>query len=318
MRKFLLKLLIYALTLSAITTIIDLYYLYHIHQVNDVTIPDGIQICNFGSSHGQRGFNYEDFRGKYVCCNFSMTAQALIYDSKLLMHYKGKLKQGAYVFIVVSYFSFFGKPETEHETFLAKNKRYYRVLPPELIINYDRYTDIYTNYLPALSFAGVHDLIRLLLYGKKITYEGFIMDNDIWTKSAVLSDMEDVFHHYEVHIADNLDQYGNRLRKQESFDAVYTMINLCRDIGARPILVTVPFTRAYTDTIRKNDPNFFADFYSVIDEIKQNSGVEYYDYAFDERFCDNLALFNDTNHLNKEGARRFTNILLREVLGITP
>ena len=319
MRKFLIKLFVYAVLLSALTAAVNLYYLNQLNKDKYLDVPDGIEICNFGSSHGQLGFNYKDFRGKYICSNFALSSQSLLYDYRVLLHYRDKIKPGAYAFIVVSYFTLFGPPEVEEASFLSKNKRYYRLLPPELITNYDRMTDLYVNYLPALSFEGMRALIRFMLFGEEIYCEHFNLDRSAWDRSVVNSTVSgDAVQAYMRHITEQLGRDGKRMRSQEAFDSLYALIDLCREIGAIPILVTVPCTRVYIDTIRKNDPEFFADFYAVIDEIKQKKNIEYYDYASDERFCDDLNLFLNSDHLNREGARRFTNILLREVLGITP
>lgn len=40
----------------------------------------------------------------------------------------------------------------------------------------------------------------------------------------------------------------------------------------------------------------------------------YCDYAFDERFMNNYKWFMNADHLNKEGARQFVNILMDEVV----
>ena len=283
-----------------------------------INVPNDIEISNFGASQSELGFNYEDFSGKYVCSSFALGSQPFFYDYRVLQHYRHKIKRGACIFILASYFSFFGEPENGTEGFLSMNKRYYRLLPREMIRFYDWKTDIFVNYLPMLSVEGVATFINLLLH-RPITYENFNLHPGNWSRTTNIDEVRiDTLGAYARHIASKLDKDGHRMRNQEAFDSIYAFIDLCREIGARPVLVTVPYTRVYTDTIKEKDPKFFDDFYSVIDEVRQKTGVEYYDYAFDERFCDNYNLFVNSDHLNKEGARRFTNILLREVLGITP
>ena len=319
MKKFAIKLLIYVACLSAITVAVNLLYL-HLSAKYIVSVPDHIQICNFGSSHGKRGFDYEDFKGKYSCSNFALTSQTLAYDMRILQHYKDRIDPGASVFIVASYFTFFGKPTTESKSFLSLNIRYYNLLPPELIMNYDWMTDISVHYLPVLSAATLTDFIKLLLgFSKKSTYESFnVVDEDLTRTTNPQAASDDAVLAYTRHISRQFDENGRRMRKQEAFDAVYEMIKLCREIGAKPILVTVPYTREYTDTIKKNAPESFREFYAVIDEIRQKTGIEYYDYGFDERFRNDYSLFLNSDHMNRKGARMFTRILLREVLGITP
>lgn len=58
----------------------------------------------------------------------------------------------------------------------------------------------------------------------------------------------------------------------------------------------------------------------IADSLAQFVGKVYdvpqgfYDYAFDERFSNSYNLFFNSDHLNKEGARLFTNILMDETV----
>ena len=320
MKKFFIRITVYVSIIAAITLAVNICYICVDPEYNSMNVPENIQICNFGSSHGQRGFNYEDFKGRYICSNFGLSSQSLLYDYRILKHYQNNLQPDAAVFIVLSYFSFFGSPEFEGKDFFSKNKRYYRFLPPELILQYDWKTDLYVNYFPCLSPSGLVVFMKNILgidRDAKIFEDNFNLYDKGWN---IVTDAHnaalDAPAAYSRHIETRFDGSGRRLRRQEAFDAVYGMIGLCRQLGARPILVTVPYMREYTDTIRKNAPEFFSDFYAVIEEIQRKTGAEYYDYAFDERFCGNYSLFINSDHMNREGARRFTNTLLREVLGI--
>lgn len=307
MKNFLCKLFTYVVIISLITLGINLLYIREVKDNDTITdVPDNIRICNFGSSHGLYGFDYQDVEGKYTCFNFALSSQSLLYDYRILLNYKGKIQNGATVFITVSYFSFFGEPEYKDENFASKNKRYYKFLPSELITEYNWKTDMYVNYLPALSSEGLFKLVKVLLHLNEATDEGINI--------AKVDD--DAMAAYKRHIANKFDTNGNRIRKQEAFEAIYGMINLCREIGARPIMITPPYFHVYTEVVRKEDPNFFGDFYAVLDEIVSNTGCEYYDYAFDDRFCRDFSLFRDSDHLSRKGARTFTDNILSEILSI--
>ena len=319
MKKFILKLLAYAAIISSLTARINAYYIMNTENDSEIKgVPQLIQICNFGSSHGLNSFNYEDAGEKFVCFNFALSSQPLLYDYRVLQHYRNMIKPGATVFIVISYFSFFGKPEVESDSFLARNMRYYKFLPSELIIAYDWTTDMYINYLPALSPEGLAATIKLLFgVAKKDDTKKNDNDNDYWDRTTDAEYVaSDAIKAYRRHIAVQRDENGVRMRRKESFESLYGIIELCREIGARPMLVITPYLLEYTDAVRKNDPEFFRDFYSVIEEIRQKTGLEYYDYAFDERFCRDYSLFMNADHLNRKGARKFTDILLLEALSI--
>lgn len=316
MRKLINKIFIYVLLLISIVLGLNIMYIYK-NKNGDIGafangVPDNIQICNFGSSHGLYGFNYEDVKN-YTCFNFALSSQTLLYDYKILMNYKANINHGTTVFILVSYFSFLGKPQVEEENFASINRRYYKILPHNLIEKYDWKTDVYVNYLPVMiSCKNLLDIVKIsFLPEVKKDAIGKEMNHKDCEKDAQAA--------YLRHIVTNkINSNGIRIYNQEYFDSLYGMIKLLREIGATPILITTPYTREYTDTIRKHDPKFFGEFYANINDIVKKTGIKYYDYSRDERYINDYSLFRDSDHMNKKGARIFTNNLLKEVLNIFP
>lgn len=319
MKKFLLKLSIYLSCLLGVVLGTNMLYLnvIGIGEPEIKNVPDNIQICNFGSSHGLMGFNYVDIEQEYTCFNFGLTSQTLRYDYKILKHYKNKIQKGAAVFIVVSYFSFFGRPEVEGKDFASRNKRYYMFLPPNLIDNYDIKTDICIKYLPVLNLHldDAYRFMREVSRKKKVAPVRPVVNYIPKTNPDHAA--QDAIEAYGRHIVSGRGGKGNkRIYRQEAFDAFYEMIAICKEIKAIPILVTTPFLKEYTDTVRQKDPEFIGDFYSVLNEIVKNTGIKYYDYSLDEHFSDAYDLFSNSDHLNSEGARIFTDCLVHEALGI--
>ena len=308
MKKFLTKIFAYILVLGMLVMSINLFCLRNYDPVETIAnVPDGIQICNVGSSHGYFGFNYEDAARKYVCFNFALQSQSLRYDLKVLENYRDKIRNGAYVFVPASYFSFFGRPETQDENFESKNKRYYRFLRTDLIDKYDAWTYFYVRYFPSLNLQDFKDTVKRVLHKTS--------GDNRWDQEADSRDM-DGFARYEYHVKSKLDEKGHRIFKQEAVDALRGIIAFCREIGATPVLVTPPYLHEYSGAVHENDPQFFTDFYGVIDGIVKETGIKYYDYSEDERFKDKYEYFFNSDHMNRKGARFFTNILLRETVGI--
>ena len=311
MKQFVLKLVIYIVLLSGI--IFGLNEIYE-HQPRSYDkfvkgVPDNIQICNLGSSYGLNDFFYADIEKEYTCFNFAMGSQNLLYDCRILEHYRNKLQKGAVVFIVLSHFSFFGKPAVMGENFASMNKRYYKFLPPQLIEAYDKKTDFFVNYMPVLVIgSNIRQFVQEVF---------LVRDNgdDITTPEAAKTEGPARF---KAFFTNMVDEYGKKILNHEALDSLYKIIDICRDIDARPILVTTPYLKEYNDAIPQNDSEFYSDFYAVINEIVRDTGLKYYDYSQDERFIKNHSLFINQDHLNRKGARLFTNILLSEVLGITP
>lgn len=185
MKKFLSKLIAFTAIIVILTLAVNFLFVKMDKSDPDYTnkfgnIPDTLDVCNFGSSHGLYGFNYEDIQyNGYKCFNFGLVSQYISYDYRLIQQYGNHIGEGTIVFIPVSYFSLFGKGEEVDDDFESKNKRYYSILPSELIKNYDVKTDIYVNFLPALG-ADTSVLIKTLI-GKGSTAG----DNDYnWMRVA--------------------------------------------------------------------------------------------------------------------------------------
>lgn len=317
MKRFIAKILIFLLIVGSISACVNFVYMKRDHSDPQgirkfQNMPSSIMVCNFGSSHGLFGFNYEDVDG-VECFNFALSSQTLSYDKRLFDYYKDNIADGAVVFIPVSYFSLYGNPEITGEGFLNKNKRYYQILPPEMIKEYDIKTGIYTK-LPSLS-AGV-SLVKTLLVGSENTYHGITWHDITWSRLATDIDVKvDAEQACERHIFKNkLDNEGNRILNQEEIEALEYIINACYEKGCTPILVTTPYLSEYTDEIKKEDPSFLNGFYDQINRIVEKTGVSYYDYGFDDRFIENYVWFMNSDHLNKEGARQFVNILMDEIV----
>lgn len=314
MKRFLVKMMTFFIITAVITIGINFVFMKrdtldpdYVRKFQD--IPDAITICNFGSSHGLYGFCYDDQK-KYDCFNFALESQMLSYDLRLFDYYADNICEGAIVFIPVSYFSFYGEDERMGDIFLSKNKRYYKILPSNLIKDYDLKTDIYVRYLPALS-ADADILIETLFAGGVNS-----VNEEKWLQTAVGTDVQ---HDAELavlrHVIKNkIDENGKRIINQEELESLECLINRCYQKGCTPVLVTTPFLKEYTDEVKKADPDFFENFYSLLDRVIDDTGVSYYDYGFDDRFSESYEKFLNADHLNKQGAKEFVDILMDEVV----
>ncbi len=213
MRKFVSKFIIFIVIIAVVTVSVNWVYVKrdksdpnHINKFYD--IPSDVQICNFGSSHGLYGYNYEDIEDTYSCFNFGLSSQTISYDYRLFEEYGDCIGNGTIVFITVSYFSLFGKGEVNDGGFESKNKRYYAILPATLIKEYDLKTDFFTNYLPALvADTGV---LAKTLVGKSV-------DNNEVNWQRVASDIDvsaDAEAAYGRHIKNRYDENGCRIINQ--------------------------------------------------------------------------------------------------------
>ena len=319
MKRFLTVLIAFLLILGTLTFAVNALYLYQQNQVVDTmspmrssdavirNVPEGIEVACFGSSHALLGIDFEDYEQNTVCFNFGQASQFLSYDDKLLQHYLDNFAPGATVLITISHFSLFGKPDTEYDNFAALNKRYYKVLPDNLIKQYDAKTDFYVTKFPALAAEDALSLLSMLI--------GRNHPNTEWENSTNSEQVaQNAENRYRTFVENKRAADGSRLYNQEEIDALYHMIALCQENGLRPMLITTPYLKEYMDQIRENDPAFMDDFYGIIEQIRGKMGVPYFDYSTDDRFASNYKLFHDADHLNRSGARMFTGILFHEIV----
>lgn len=316
MKKFLLILFVFVLIVGLITSAINGLYLYNDRKTPDTmssdrnndaqikNVPSGIQLCNFGSSHGMYGFDYENVEDRFICYNFGQTSQFISYDYRILQNYIDNFDKGAVVFITISHFSLFGPPDITYENFASLNKRYYKFLDDDLIKEYDAKTDFFVSYAPSLVSDDIVSLFKGLLG---------IRDSSVWNEMTdAQAAAEHAYSRYSVFIKEKMDENGERLYNEEEIAALYNMIALCQDRGLVPILVTTPYLSEYNDSVRENDPEFYDDFYSLIGKVVSDTGVRYFDYSCDPCFIDDYSLFYNTDHLNRNGAQKFTGILIEE------
>lgn len=314
MKRFVKKLLILLLIMAALALLVNAAY--EAKRVPDYdntdkfsSVPERIRVCNFGSSHGLCGFNYEDCEEDWGCFNFGLLSQYLSYDFRLFRNYASRIEEGATVFLPVSYFSLLGEDETNLGDFESKNRRYYAILPPALIKEYDPGTALCERFIPVLA-VDKGTLLRTL-QGRNVPD----LTPETWRRTADTMDIAaDAQAAYMRHVGYQCG-YEEYVVNRGEIDALYDLIHGCREIGAVPVLITMPYLREYTDAVKGAD-GFFELFYSIIGRVASDTGTDFCDYAFDERFADRYDWFMNADHLNEEGARVFTDIVLEEVAGL--
>lgn len=156
MRNFFFKLLIMIVLVSL--SLLGLNYAYintnAYYLLNDTAkfenVPKGIEICNLGSSHGQKSFNYSEINERGF--NFGLSGQDFYYDLQVLKQYSENLRKGAVVLIVLSYFSY--NMDLFEGEFFNRSPRYYTFLDQDLIYNTSFPNLIKYRYLPIITAGG--------------------------------------------------------------------------------------------------------------------------------------------------------------------
>lgn len=314
MKKFLFKLLILFLSISVIIIPMHCIFMNNYVDVDNeyknkfYDVPYSIEVCNFGSSHGQLGFKYDKISSKYICFNFALASQSLSYDYRILKNYKNHIKEGAYVFIPVSDYMLFGEKQDKIYGYINKNQRYYYFLPPNLIENFDIEKYIYVK-LPWLN-CNLKELIDVLLNRNDKNVSVYTWKNGTTYVDCVLDTKERT----GKRVVDENGYYYYKKINDQELNALYDMIDLCKEIKAVPILLTMPMTGAYSETTNKMDTNFFNTYYDLMNKVANEKEVKYIDYRYDKRLSDNYNLYKDSDHLNDFGAIAFVDILVEEVI----
>ena len=105
MKKFCIQLIIYLAVLCICIVGLNNIYIHLDPNDSDYTkkfcdVPNNIEICNLGSSHGLFGYNYEDIKNDHTCFNFALTSQSLSYDYRILKYYENNLQEGCIVNVI--------------------------------------------------------------------------------------------------------------------------------------------------------------------------------------------------------------------------
>lgn len=271
-----------------------------------VEIEPEIIISNTGNSHGLYGFNYEELKKEYNCFNFALTSQKLSYDYRLVLNYGDYLADDGIMFITVSFFSLYGEDEEEQEIFESTNRRYYKILPPQLIKEYNWKEDIKQHIFPVIND---EEVLKTFVEGKET---GEVYQKFWYSNAAETGDLEDNAQKaYERHYVTNGNIINNKRINEKECKALVDLILFCKSKNIQPILITTPYTYEYTEKIEQD---FLDDFYMRIENIARRNNVEYYDYSCDERFARYPQFFVNADHLNYNGALEFTNIVKDEII----
>lgn len=315
MKRFLVTVFVYLTILGAIIFSINWIYVEKTHDANKFDyVPSDIEICNLGSSHGLYGYNYQDIEDDYTCFNFALNSQSLSYDERILEYYQKNLSPGGVVVVDISFFSPWGYPENDKEDFESKNQRYYEILPPNMIKEYDLYTDLMIYRFPSLN-AGIQSVFHTIIKDTNKDAEIPLSYPEINDVTNVSTLQKDVTAACKRHIFQNRrNENGELFLNEEETQALSQIAEICRKRNVTPIFVTCPYLKEYTDEIGRQDSDFYNQFYDWIYTTSNELGVDYYDYSLDERFIYDYSLFFNGDHMNSAGATKFTDILYEEVI----
>lgn len=314
MKKFIIRVVCVLLASAVLLQGVQVWYRKNIDEMKRFSnVPNKIMVANIGSSHGECDFVYDDLEKQGITgFNFGIQAQTIEYDEKVFDNFVGKMAKNSYLIIPISYMTFMLSDDSlDEETFKLKNYRYYSFMKYRNMIGVTFKEYFKVKYL---AFFKTDMRIQLANY-----FEAFFMGEKTESEVRESSDMlgmnlSDIEHNaadaYERHVLNykNGDSYAFRT---DLIEKVYSIIEKCHEHDITPVMVTTPYTKAYNDCV---ESEFLEQFNAIIDKIADDTGTEYHDYARDDRFYDDYSLFIDTDHLNRKGALKFTDIVYSECI----
>jgi hypothetical protein len=303
--KFLLKTTIFLLPLAAVFAYFEINLrgmetTYSIKKRDFEAQLDSVEVLILGSSHALYGIDPAQFSLKTY--NLSNSSQTLYYDVRLTEKYLDRMPLLKKVIIPVSYFSLWYQLEDtkdswrryfyektwgiEHEEiqqFDSENFSYVMLYSPKIALHYWQRGFQDTNVTGALKPNGwipakPHEQNQL---------------TDLLAKIRVHS-------HDIVHFENRLDVNLGDLER---------LVKLLKKRKIEPIFITLPVSELYAkyanqDVVLKND--------SLLKKMANRYNLQYFTYFSDSRFS--LSDFNDNDHLNPNGAQKFSRILNEEAL----
>lgn len=304
MRIFFCKTIVLFLLLFFTIAVLNFLYTNTNYWKNTVVIekfeniPEGIQLANVGSSHGERSFDYSDV--PYRSINFALGSQWFLYDYAILKQYVNQFSRNGVLLILISYNQIF-RIKTD---FRDQRARYYRFLDKEHMDYYSIQEKILYTRVPVLT-AGT--TLKFIIKDQRpsITRTGVVKEPQL-TRHAITR--------HRGWTAGISDVETREKRFAHNKSLVNQIIAFCYAHDIQPVLVTTPVTSVLNNIFWEKTPDFFDDFYRFTRELQEAyPSLLYLDYSHDPRFEDDLSLFSDSHHLNIVGARKFTTVIISDL-----
>ena len=245
------------------------------------SVPDEIDVAVFGASHAKAGFRSPP-EGK-VFFNFAMSSQSPQYDYMQMLEFQDRIKPGALIVIIVSYQCPFW-PDHD-DTFDSKQARYYKLLSPEHIIDYDPFKDLMYDHFCLLA-ENLATITKSFLDKEALQNDPVELD-----VSTIAAQQIDVSSRHLTMIMDSFPEPS--AGAMEAYDK---MLQLCEEKDWNAVIVTVPFLDEYTDIF---PDEIYPVFYGLVDQLCEKYDVPYLDFSDCEQFKGRYDLYADIDHLDQ-------------------
>lgn len=104
-------------------------------------------------------------------------------------------------------------------------------------------------------------------------------------------------------------KYNENVLK-DTYNSIVSIINYAKEKNIRLIFYTTPVYKSFTDYYSKESINVMRNKMKL---LKKEFGIEYYDFSEDTKFISNNKFYYNSDHLNKNGAKEFSENLIKIV-----
>ena len=321
MKRFIKKVAVFGLILSVLLGSLNLAYVNteYYKNLNDMrkykSVPEHIDVANFGASHSACAFNwygYTDFDGM----NMALGSQTVVYDEALFDYYFDHLDENSTVILEVMFKSLY-EQEPDEPPYGSSITRYYQVLSKDYIRQWRLEDALQYQYIPVLG--NRQNAVRRIW--DELPFNHVVQESELQTQQktedGLTGEPTQVLTGWEE---EDMIKEGNRRagvfmelsgdqEHGEQYDAFIRIIEKCKANDIDVILVTAPTLPCFYTGF---SPEFMDKFYADMKEICEKYDVMYINYTGDGRFLKDYRLYSDTDHLNGYGSRFFTEKFLED------
>lgn len=260
-----------------------------------------IEILVLGSSHSNFGINPQYFGREAF--NLSNTSQGLYQDYKLLLRFLPEFGNLKTVIIPISYFSLQSDLAKTPEAWRCGYYSYYMGVQADTssaTFDLRNHSALFLWDGPLKVLSGIRKVKKMDIneYGYQAPEPSKKSINEIINDDA---GKKRVAYH---------DQLMDPSVIQSNMRALEDMVGELNKRNIKAVFVTTPVYKTYHDHISADNYRIMTE---AIETLTSKYSLKYHNYFYDSRFT--LSDFLDNDHLNEEGAKKFSGILKNEVLG---
>ncbi|MEZ4805838.1 MAG: hypothetical protein R2852_10225 [Bacteroidia bacterium] len=258
---------------------------------------DKIETLILGSSHSLSFVNPDNLRSNAF--NAAQLHQTLKYDYYILNEYHDKLKSLKTVVLPISYGSFFSSLENSKDKWRIKNYKMYFDYKDVCSPRYSM--EIFNGHTPY----QFQDAVNYLSNGKTL-----ITCNTLGFGEEFSQTPQTDLNHTGAVVAKRHTEDCSFEYYDENLQYITKIIKLCESNNIKLVLYTAPSYHTYYENL---EDKYLAPTFETIDTIlKDHPNIKYKSYLKDKRFTKDD--FRDVDHLNLQGAKKFTEFLEKELI----